>query len=174
MVYIAIWEGILMRCSLEIYAQKPLFLKDGDYICLSLISEGKEIEETVGCDEYVRGTAMLIDKRIAGIGRKHIYDFDSRTVPIGLGSLEARPGSFIELKENELDDIELKIETNAILDPGMVCDLWGIRFVNYAGKSYDVPLSRPDIKIFWHSRGVYTVPISEFLKSKLMFPLAAC
>jgi len=158
----------------EIYAQKPLFLKDNDFIRLSLISRGKEIEETVGCDRYVRGTAMLTDKRIAGIGRKHTYDFDSRSVPIGLGTLEAKPGAYIELIGNDLEDIELKIETNAILDPALVCDLWGIRFVNHMGKSYDVPLCRPDIKITWHSRGVYTIPISEFLNNKLMFPLVAC
>jgi hypothetical protein len=163
-----------MRCSVEVYAQKPLFFKDDDYICLSLISKGKEIKGTAGCDRYVRGTAMLSNKRIAAIGRKYTYDFNSRSVPIGLGTLEARPGAYIELKEDELEDLELKIDTNTLLDPALVRDLWGIRFVNYTGKSYDVPLARPDIQIHWNGRGSYTIPITEFINSKLIFPIAMC
>lgn len=157
-----------MKFSVEIYAQKPLFLKDDNFISLSLARGGKTLEGTLGRDDYIRGTAMLSEKRLAGIGRSHSYDVNSR--PIGLGAFDARPGVYVELTKEQLKDVALKIDTDSILDPAYLRELWGIRFVNSMGKNYDVPLARPDIQIHWDGRGSYTIPVSDFLCCKIMSP----
>lgn len=160
-----------MKLSVEVYTEKPVFIKDGAYVNTSLRSHGFIIPESEGKDSYNNnnGVTVLSGKRIGGIGREKVYSITDR--PLGLGGLEAKPGKYLELGENELDDIHLIFETNIFLDPGIIRDFLGVRIVNSRGKAYDIPLARPDIEIYWNERGRFVIPITEFVNSKFLLPV---
>ena len=84
-----------------------------------------------------------------------------------MGAIEARPGRYLEVEEIP-EDMALEIETNLILDPGVLADSLGIRLVSERGGSLDIPLCRPDIPVCWDSRGKYTIPLNGLLRSNLL------
>jgi len=155
-----------MKLAVELYVEKPIFIKDQSFIETSLRSHGFIIPESKGNDLYQNGFTALSGSRIAGIGRNSTYTTKDR--PVGLGTLEARPGKYLELNEREEEDLHLIFETNILLDPGTIKDIFGIRIVNKRGKSFDIPLARPDIEIHWNERGRFIIPITEFVNSKIL------
>jgi hypothetical protein len=155
-----------MKLSLEVYAEKPLWVRDDSYIRLSLRSHGLIIEEFNGEDHFSNGLFLLSGKRLSGIARSCSYS--TANFPFGWESFQARPGAFIELGEQESDNLALIIQTDIILDPGFLRQMVGIRFITKNGKNYDIPLARPDIEIYWDGRGRYVIPITDFLNSKII------
>jgi|Deesub1362A_J573_1020465.scaffolds.fasta_scaffold01225_10 hypothetical protein len=154
-----------MRLSVEVYCEKPFFIKEGSYLKTSIRSHGMIYPDTFGEDVYRAGCLVLSGKRIGGIARKMVYK--TNLFSAGLARGEARPGAFVNLSEKEVDDVSLILETNFILDPGLVRELLGIRLINGAGKAFDIPLKRPDIEMAWDVRGRYVINITEFVNCKI-------
>lgn len=154
-----------MRLSVELYTEKPLSLKPQTFINLSLRSHGFILPESKGIDKYENYFMVLTNKRIAGIGREKTYRQNSFTA--GLGSFQAKPGTYIQIKEEDKHDLTLIIENDLIYDPGILKDSLGVRLVNAKGKIFDIPLKRPDLQIHWTHRGRFVVPIYEFTNSKI-------
>ena len=158
-----------MKLSVELYTEKPLFIKDESYVEISLRSHGFIIPESRGSDIYKNGFTALSRSRIASIGRSNSYKTDDRV--LGLGTLEARPGKYLELNEGQIDDVYVIFETNILLDPGTIRDMLGIRIVDKWGKAFDIPFARPDIEIYWNERGRFVISITEFVNSKMLIKL---
>jgi len=154
-----------MRLAIELYAEKPVFVKENSYFSLGIRSHGLVAEDMVGKDDYKVSCLMGSGKRLAGIGRE--IQYHSNFFPSGLGHGEARPGAYVELHEDSLAGLALIVETNLILDPALLRDQLGLRLVNPGGKGYDIPLARPDIEVAWNGRGRYVIPVGEFVTSKL-------
>lgn len=155
-----------MKLSVELYTEQSLFIRDNSYIELSIRSHGFIIEESKGRDYYEKGTLLISNKRIAGIGRTNTYSLAKNF--IGAEIFQARPGAYLDLSEDQSDDVALIIQTDIILDPGLVKHQMGIRIINEKGKNFDIPLARPDIEIYWDGRGRYVIPITEFVRSKVI------
>lgn len=154
-----------MKLAVELYSEKPLFIKENSFFKLGLRIKGLVLDDTVGIDQYGFANMALTGRRIGGTAREIIYDHS--IFPSGFGSGEARPGAYVHVEQDSVKDMAVVLETNLILDMGMLRDSVGLRLVNEAGKSYDVPLARPDIEIAWDGRGRYVIPVGEFLTSKL-------
>jgi hypothetical protein len=152
-----------MKFALEIYAEKPLCIKFNTYFKTALAVKGEIIADSAGLDSYSFLSVITSDKRVAGLGRDYTYSLSS--LPAGLGPVEARPGKYMDLALDR--EMELVLETNLILDPGILADSLGVRLINEQGKQFDVPFSRPDVSIHWESRGRYIIPLSAFLCSRL-------
>ncbi|MCG8402838.1 MAG: hypothetical protein MJA84_14790 [Firmicutes bacterium] len=154
-----------MKIAVEIYAEKLQNIKDGSYIKTALKTSGGILPGSEGCDRYGFASIITSTKRVAGLGREFFYNLSS--FPAGMGAIEARPGRYLEV-EKIPEDIALEIETNFTLDPGMLADSLGLRLVSERGGSFDIPLCRPDIPVFWDSRGKYTIPLNGLLQSNLI------
>lgn len=157
-----------MKLAVELYSEKPLFIKDGSFVKLGVRSGGLVMDDTVGTDLYNLACMALTGKRLGGTAREIVYDHS--IFPSGLGNGEARPGAYISVDEWRLKDLAVVLETNLLMDVGLLRATLGLRLINEAGKSYDIPLSRPDIEVAWNGRGRYVIPVGEFVKSKLFTP----
>lgn len=154
-----------MRLTVELYAEKPLFIKENSFFKLGLRTGGLVLEDTIGVDRYKLALMALSGKRIAGIARETVYNH--HIFPYGMAGGEARPGAYVEVDEGGLKNMAVIVETNLVLDVGLARDGLGLRLVNSAGKSYDLPLARPDVEVHWDGRGRYVIPVGEFVTSKL-------
>ena len=154
-----------MKLAVEIYTEKPLFVKEDSWFKLSLRTQGLVFEDTKGCDLYNLGSLILSGKRLGGAARSVVYD--KMIYPAGFGTGEARPGAYMQVDESSCHGAAIILETNLILDLGLLRDSVGIRLVNEDGKAFDIPLMRPDIEIAWNGRGRFVIPIGEFLDSKI-------
>lgn len=153
-----------MKVSIELYANQALFIRDDSYIKLFIRSYDHILEESMGRDYYKDGIFILSEKRITGVGRKCCYSKDIHYFEV----FQARPGSYLEFSKNQIENVTLVIQTNIILDPGLLKQQVGIRVVNEEGKKYDIPLTRPDIEIYWTGRGLYTIPLTDVLNNRLI------
>lgn len=154
-----------LKLALELYTEKPLCVKDDTYFRTALSVDKITFSDTEGLDQYCFHSVIGSEKRVAGLGRICTYTLNS--LPGGLGPVEARPGTYFNLPA-DYSKTTLLLETNLILDPGILSDTLGIRLVNAQGKTVDVPFSRPDVKILWESRGTYTIVLPEILCSRLL------
>ena len=157
--------GVTLKLAIEIYTEKPLCVKEDTYFMTALSVDNVTVAGTEGLDQYFFHAVIGSEKRVAGLGRTCTYTLNS--LPGGLGPVEARPGKYFDLPAEHNNAI-LIIETNLILDPGILSDTLGIRLVNKQGKTFDVPFSRPDVSIQWDSRGKYAISLSEVLCSRLL------
>jgi len=154
-----------MKLAVELYSEKPLFIKEDSFFKLGIRTRGLVMEETVGTDKYKMACMALTGKRLAGTARE--IEYNHSIFPAGMGNGEARPGAFIELGEGNLEGLAVILETNAVLDLGLLRANYGLRLVNAAGKGYDIPLSRPDVEVAWNGRGRYVILVGEFVATKL-------
>ncbi|MFZ5943567.1 MAG: hypothetical protein ACOYVD_05635 [Bacillota bacterium] len=154
-----------MKLSVELYTEKPIFVKEDSYVETSIRSHGFILPDSRGTDHYSHSFTALSGSRIGGIGRNNLYS--CKDTPLGLGKTEARPGKYLEINDEHLNDLHLIFETNILLDPGTIKDCLGIRIVSNRGKNYDIPLARPDLEIYWNARGRFVVDITEFINSKI-------
>lgn len=151
-----------MTLAVEIYAEKPLSIREGIFFKTSLLIKDIVLDGSAGYDRYGFNSIVTTEKRLAGLGRSVAYSLGS--FPAGMGPIEARPGKYLDLPDIP-ENIVLELETNLILDPGLLADSIGIRLIGRTGKTVDIPLSRPDMAIWWESRGKYAVPLEGILKS---------
>lgn len=154
-----------MVIAVEIYAEKPVNIKEGTYFKTSLVVEGVVLDGSAGYDEYGFSSIITSEKRLAALGRSSLYSLGS--FPAGMGPIEARPGKYLEIADGA-GGIMLELDTNLILDPGVLSDLTGVRLVGRNGKKIDIPLCRPDLKVLWEGRGIYKVPLDGIFISRVL------
>lgn len=153
-----------MKFSIELYAEKPFFIKDESFMSISLRADGDILQNSLGKDYFKKGFMALSGRRIAGIGRICEYSIENLVTEM----FQAKPGAFIFF-QNNLSVLDLIIETDIILDPGLIRQSIGIRLINESGQQYDIPLARPDIKIYWEGRGFYSIPSRNIVLSKFFY-----
>lgn len=154
-----------MKIAVEIYTEKPLNIKDGAYFKTALMARGRIVEGSEGTDSFGFASVVISEKRVAGLGRDFVYTLAS--FPAGMGAIEARPGAYLNLADIP-EDIALDIETNLILDQGILADVLGVRLIGAQGKSVDIPLCRPDVPVLWQGRGKYTIPLYGLLQFRIL------
>lgn len=154
-----------MKIAVEIYAEKLLDIKENTYFKTALMVKGELLNGSEGYDRYEFPALITSEKRVAALGRGFVYTLAA--FPAGMGAIEARPGKYLDLPDVP-DDVTLTLETNLILDPGMLADSLGVRLANAQGKSVDIPLRRPDIPIWWEGRGKYAIPLNEIFNSRFL------
>jgi len=155
-----------LELSIELYCQKPIFIKSDNYIRVNLRIRGLVYPETTGEDRYQFGGFLLSGKRLGGLGRKCSYDHSSFYA--GLGTVEAKPGKFLYVSEDDLAGLALILETNIISNPGELKDFMGMKITIDKGKSFSAPFARPDINISWNSQNRYVIPLDGFLTKKIV------
>ena len=149
-----------MQVGIELYMQKALSIMDTHVINLKVSSNGKNLEESYSKDVFEFMGMILGGKRLAAVGREKHYDYNDLSGRI-FESEKATPVNFLFIDPE--DDIELIIETNIWLDPGiMVQDVWLKIYSDK--KTLDIPLNRPDVKINWQGRGVFAVDIGDSIR----------
>ncbi len=157
-----------MYAAVEIYTEKPLWIKEDSFLQTALRARGIILPGSVGYDRYRLQGVITSGKRVAALGRDCNHELTS--LPAGLGPLEAYPGRFLDLSTGE-QDLTLELATDLILDPGILADVLGIRLVNRQGKCFDIPLCRPDVAIWWEGRGKYAIPLTGLLHGALALSL---
>ncbi|MCF8023494.1 MAG: hypothetical protein K9L17_12460 [Clostridiales bacterium] len=134
-----------------------MFLKNESFVRLSLRTCGMIFRETIGTDKFYNNAYLLTGKRLSGTGR--FVDYCNPFIP----GFQAKPGAFINVKEESLDDISLVIETNLILSPALLRENTGIKIINRVGKTLNFPLKRPDVEINWDGKKRFVVPLTDFI-----------
>ncbi|MFZ5642382.1 MAG: hypothetical protein ACOY46_02180 [Bacillota bacterium] len=153
-----------MKLAVELYSEKTLSIREETYFKTFILMDGTVLDCSKGFDRYGFSFILTSEKRLAGLGREFIYTLSS--FPAGMGPIEARPGTYFDLPE--AGEISLALETNLILDPGVLNMSIGVRFVNEDGKKYDFPLCRPDVPVLWDGRGTFTISLSGILHSNVL------
>lgn len=154
-----------MKLAVELYAEKPFFVREGGFFRLGLRTGGLINQDSVGEDRFWLNYMVLSGRRLAGSGRKVEYDYSF--FPGGLAGGQARPGAYVLIGDAAGCGLALIIETDLILSDGLLREQLGIRLVNEKGKTFDIPLARPDIEIAWDGRGRYVISLADFVNSKL-------
>jgi len=151
--------------AVELYTEKSLSVKEEAYFKTALLTGGNVFPGSEGNDRYGFSFIATGAKRVAGLGRDFFYTLTS--FPAGLGPIEARPGKYIDLPEIP-EEFSLILETNLILDPGVLSDTLGVRLVNERGKGYDIPLGRPDVPVYWEGRGKFIILLAGAVHDKFL------
>lgn len=149
-----------MEFGIELFASRAIYIADYHEISLAITVNDKLIEESLSKDVFNFYGIILGGKRVAATGRKILYTYND-LVEI----FEAKPAQpFNLLYLDQGDEIELAIDTNLYLDPGIMAqDL--IIHIFLGNRSLEIPLNRPDVKIDWPRRGFFVVDLSEYVKT---------
>lgn len=138
-------------------AEQGIDINPGDYFETAILANEKILPETIGRDEYKLNGLLLPGKRVAGFGRTKTYSLEN--MPAGLGPIEAEPSEIVILEGHELPKVDFQINTNIILDQGMLAQYLYLDVLREDGISTQIPLNRPDVSIIWKSRGNYIVTV---------------
>ncbi len=147
-----------MKLAVEIYTSKQMAVRAGSRVCTRLMSGGMTVPGSVGEDTYPGGALVPGGKRLAGLGRPFTWPGG------GESPSEAAPGEQFELG-NTGGEVALLIETDMVLDQGVLSDTLALRLVHECGRCTQVPLRRPDLRIGWPKRGTFLVDLGGLLKS---------
>ena len=144
-----------MEASFSLVADKPIHFKEGDYFKMAV----NGLEGSEGLDLYNYNGVFLKDKEIAGLGRNIEYNLNDLVG--GLGVTEAKESEKVVI-DDDTENINLKLETNCILDPGLFAHLISLKVIS-DGKEKIIPFGVPGIKLDWENRGIYIYQISKDL-----------
>lgn len=147
-------------------AEKGIDVNPGDYFSTAILDDEKVLSDTAGRDDFKLNGLILPGKRIAGFGRTKSYSLD--TMPAGLGPVEAEPSKMVNLPQEYSSKVTFQIDTNIILDQGMLAQYLYLDVIQKDGANLQIPLSRPDVEISWPSRGHYIVTVPMRQLSKLI------
>lgn len=150
-----------MKISIEIYAEKQLFVKPDSYVKTVVMNKGRVLENSRGADSYPSGCIVIPGKRIAGAGRESVCHPGGAAL-----CAEAAPGAYFQLDE-AYEDVVLIINTDIILDQGILTDCLGIRILNEDGFKRHVPFKRPDVEIKWMRRGTFAIPVRPLITAAI-------
>ena len=145
-----------MQYCFEWVAQQAIDVNPGDYFTSSIVSQNGILNDSEGRDTYQLNGMLLAEKRVAGFGRDKVYSLES--LPAGLSALEAAP-STCHLDPTQVSDIAFKIETNMMLDQGLLSRYISLMVTNN-GERREIPLCSPVVSVDWQSRGVYLVKVA--------------
>ncbi|TWH46468.1 MULTISPECIES: hypothetical protein [Sporomusa] len=144
-----------MKCYFDWNTQKEIKVVPGNYFENIALAGDTLCPDTAGRDEFLLAGVIPPAKRLAGSGRSNRYSFADI-----LGAIEAAPSIGIILP-NDLSEISFLINTDIILDPGLLAASLSLDIATVSGMTTRIPLNRSDVRIDWQSRGTFvvTVPI---------------
>ncbi|WP_422447212.1 hypothetical protein [Thermoanaerobacterium sp. DL9XJH110] len=148
-----------MQLGLELYALKAVNIMDDHKILMKIEVNGRVMEESIGEDSYEFFGMITGGKRLSAIGRKKRYTYGDL-----VGIFEAEPATCINFMFLDAEDeINLVIETNVWLDPGLFVQDVMLKIYS-ENRTLEIPLSRPDIRMAWPKRGLFVIDIGTFVR----------
>lgn len=145
-----------MKYCFEWDAQKSIDVIPGNYF-ESIIMTGRDMYiAKAGRDEFQLAGVIMPGRRLAGFGRNRFYY--AQNVPAGLEAVEAAPSIWVDIA-NDISALAFKINTDIILDPGLLASCLSLRIEKEDGMMATIALNRPDVRIDWPSRGTFVVTI---------------
>ncbi|MDQ7794487.1 MAG: hypothetical protein RDU89_08770 [bacterium] len=152
-----------MKLGVELYTETSLSVDDTTRFELHLTRSGEPVAGSRGLDRYLINGMVILGKRVAACGREAAYGHESTAAGLGLGPLEALPAVSSEIGDN-YRGLKLHVDTNAVLDVGLFGSEFSLRITDpEQGRSLDIPLGRPDVRIDWESRGAFVVDLEPLL-----------
>lgn len=149
-----------MDCCFEWSAQKEIAVTPSNYFESIALAEDAMYPNTAGRDEFLLAGVIMPGKRLAGSGRSKCYHFADMSE-----ALEAAPSIWVTLK-SELADLSFKINTDILLDPGLLAASVSLDITTASGISTQIPLNRSDVRIDWQSRGTFVVTVPRLIDAK--------
>ncbi|HHW25778.1 MAG TPA: hypothetical protein GXX23_00350 [Firmicutes bacterium] len=160
-----------MLLSAEAFCENAVFFDDTSFIALHLERNGIPLEDTIGSDSFLFNGAILPERRVGATGRTCRHQMDNLSAALGLGSVSV-PGPRDAVVGLDLsDDLRLRVKTNLTLDVGVFTKVFSVK-LRVDGKTFDIPLSRPDVQIEWVGRGEYLVSLQPFVIQALTKTMA--
>ncbi|SMC92561.1 hypothetical protein [Sporomusa malonica] len=144
-----------MKCCFEWSAQKEIEITPNNYFESIVLAGDAICPDTAGRDEFLLAGVIMPGKRLAGSGRSKCYSLADMS-----GAIEAAPSIWVALK-NDLSEISFKINTDIILDPGLLASSLSLDIATVSGTATHIPLNRSDVRIDWQSRGTFVVTVSR-------------
>jgi hypothetical protein len=144
-----------MKCCFEWNALREIGIAPNNYFASIVLAGNTPYPATAGLDEYLFAGIVLPGKRLAGCGRSKRYHCVDRS-----GALEAAPSNWVVIKNNPME-ITFKINTDLILDPGLLAASLSLDIANANGTTTHIPLNRSDVRIDWQSRGTFVITVAR-------------
>jgi hypothetical protein len=135
----------------EIRTDQGFDVFPGSYFATVILADGAVLPDTEGRDEFTFATPLSAGKRVAGFGRKQLYASSD--------TLEAAPSRLLLLED--ASDFSFKITTNVFLDQGLIARHLTLRIARDDAPPRTIPLSSPDVKIDWPSRGTFVINVGS-------------
>ena len=142
-----------MKCCIEWNAQKEIEVAPGNYFESIVRAGDVTCPDTTGRDEFLLAGVIMPGKRLAGSGRSQCYS--CADIP---GAIEAAPSNWVTLT-NDLSEVSFKINTDIILDPGLLAAGLSLDIATASGTAVHIPLNSSDVQIDWQSRGTFVVTV---------------
>jgi len=136
-------------------SQKEIVVAANNYFESIILMDNKSCPTTAGCDIFLVAGVIMPGKRLAGFGRNKCYRLEDMS-----GTLEAAPSTWL-LMESNTSELSFKINTNIILDPGILASFLYFDITTESETTTHIPLNRPDIQINWQSRGTFVVTVNN-------------
>lgn len=155
-----------MYMGVELVAETAVFYDDSSFVSMHLVTDGREVPGSAGVDDFLCNGAILPGKRVAATGRRHSFVYDRFSGSLGLGVVEATPCLMVPVPwPGNGSTLRLRIRNNIVLDPGLLCANFSLKVKAQNGelKEWDIPLSRPDVRVDWPARGEFEVNLGDLL-----------
>ncbi|MCR4441582.1 MAG: hypothetical protein QHH10_05790 [Peptococcaceae bacterium] len=146
-----------MEIGLELVTETSLFLTPNHSFRMELYAGDVLLPLSIGTDVYNYNCNIWPNKTVAATGRKAVHE-----LKVALGPFEAEPARAIAIREEDLPGLKLKLANNKILDQAELKHGFSLR-VSLAGRVLDIPLARPDVRVYWERRGEFTVPLGDLV-----------
>ncbi len=146
-----------MNLGVELITETTLTLISDHQFRLELYSGNILLPLSVGTDVYNFTCNILPHKVVAATGRRTSYDIGT-----GLGPVEAKPAKLIPVNAEELPELTLKVLNNKVLDQAEFKQNFALRIIS-DNKAWDNHLARPDVKVYWTSRGEFIILLGNLI-----------
>lgn len=146
-----------MKYYFEWSAQKDIDVRPGNYFESMVMTKENIYMAAAGHDEFQLAGMVMPGKRFAGFGRSRFYQL--REGHADAEAIEAAPSAWVDIGD-DITEMAFKINTDIILDPGLLASCLSLGIAKEGGLVTNIPLNRPDIRIDWQSRGTFIVTVS--------------
>ncbi len=151
-----------MFLQAELVCENAVFFDDTSYVEVFFERNSVPLEDTIGSSLFMFNGVVLPERRVAATGRACRYNMNDLTSGTGLGVVETLRSQPAYCGLDLTDDLKLRVKTNLTLDVGLFTKVFSVK-LKLDQWDFDIPLSRPDVKIEWKGRGEYLVSLEPFL-----------
>lgn len=143
----------MIKIGAELVTETTWVVTPNDEYHLELYYGDVPIPESAGTDRFEMNCHILPQKTLAATGRMELTK-----IGYGLGPVEAKGANPVLVTEENLPDLKLRFKNTKILDLAELKHNFSIR-LDVNGKTVDLLLARPDVKVFWEARGDFVIPL---------------